>query len=850
MAFLSLRVKILVGFTAIFSLAFWGGHHWFFQFATHRATHLLQMQLQESARATAAGVNVSELLTLYGERENQDFTSDPRYRRQLNWLDTSHRLNPCIWTTLFARSDRQLAEIDATPGNIVYLVDVRANYAPERAYRALATMQATASQRQALAGELAFGNLRHDRWGDWLTVYIPLEDDTGTVVAALGADISAHGIVNLQQSMRARIAIAFCLTYGTLSAAIFWLSGILTAPLRRLQAYARAIGRGQYDDDASNAPLPQQWLVDETGELGRILAQMARDIRDREEWMRAFFEQAGVGVAIRGVSGELRQVNQKFCQLLGYDERDLLGCSEVTLTHADDRVASLSRARRCLRGNLNTYTIEKRYLRRDGRIVWVSLTTTLVRDCRQQPQYFIAIATDISDRKQMEAELIQAAYFDALTQLPNRATFMERLERSLARSPGLFAVLLVDLDDFKAVNDSLGHLAGDRLLVWIGQLLSDCVRAADTVARLGGDEFAILLDPIRGLAEAEAVAERVRQRLQQPLRLENREYRASVSIGIALNRAPETGESYGALADLLRDADIAMYQAKEQGKGCYAVFDRHIHQNFSALLQQRTELQLALEREEFCLHYQPIICAQTGKLCGLEALLRWQHPERGLLESEAFLELATQTRLLVPLGEWVLQAACQQLRAWQDCNWIASEAFVSVNISEVQLERGLLTRQVQKALNTSQLDPCCLQLEIGEMAIAGNLERAAQTLGSLRVLGVKVAIDDFGTGYASLMHLQRFPIDLLKVDRAFVAALTEDRDRAELVEAILALADNLGLNSIAVGVETPEQLSILREFGCLFVQGHLFAEPMSADTLGAWLAHLSPAGEQILAAAY
>lgn len=848
MTFLSLRVKILVGFTAIFSLAFWGSHHWFFQFATRRATDLLYAELQETALATAAGVDVDELMALARDRDRQRFAADPRYRHQLDWLEAAHRLNPHVWTSVFMGGGNQSqADAEESSDEIVYLMDVRTNHTPERARRTLATVQATTPHRQALNGNLAFSGLRHDRWGAWLTVYVPLKDDTGMVVAALGADISAREIMSLQKSIRDRLAISFCLSYGTLSLAIFWLSGILTAPLRRLQTYAQAIGEGQYD--ASNSPLPPQWLVDETGELSRVLTQVAGNIQAREEWMRAIFEQAGVGVAICEVSGELRQVNATFCRLLGYDESDLLGRSEVALTHADDRVASLARTRRCLRGDLNTYTIEKRYLRKDGRVVWANLATTLVRDRHHQPQYFIAIATDISDRKQVEAELTQAAYFDALTQLPNRTKFMARLERLLARSPGLFAVLLVDLDDFKTVNDSLGHLAGDRLLVWIGKLLSACVRGSDTVARLGGDEFAILLDPIGDLAEAEAVAERIQQRLQQPIHLENREYRASVSIGIALNRLPETGEPYNTLASLLRDADAAMYRAKERGKGCHAVFDRQVHQNFSVLLQERTALQLALEREEFCLYYQPIVCAQTGKLRGLETLLHWQHPERGLLGPEAFLELASQTRLLAPLGEWILQTACQQLKTWQDCHWVSPEIFASINVSGAQLERGLLTHQVQKALNATQLDPTCLQLEIVEMAIAGSLERAAQTLGALRVLGVKIGIDDFGTGYSSLMHLQRFPVDLLEVDRTFVEKLSQDPEHTELVRAILTLAANLGLQSVAEGVETPEQLAMLQEFGCTLVQGNLFARPMDANTLGTWLAPLNPIAEPSLVAA-
>lgn len=420
-----------------------------------------------------------------------------------------------------------------------------------------------------------------------------------------------------------------------------------------------------------------------------------------------------------------------------------------------------------------------------------------------------------------------AAYHDSLTGLPNRAMFLELLKMEVdaaKRDAGhLFAVLFLDLDRFKNINDSLGHGHGDLLLVAFAQRLEAALRPTDTLARFGGDEFAILLGGMRDAHESILAVERIQATFEQPFELDKNASFTTASIGIALSI---TG--YDRPEDMLRDADTAMYRAKENGKSRYELFDRTMHAKAVSRLQLERDLRQAIEQKELCVYYQPIIALDTGDLAGFEALVRWNHPQRGLVSPAEFIPLAEETGLIVQIGHWVLVEACTRLREWQrKCHFYEPLA-VSVNLSAKQVSQPDLIEQISNALASSQLDPECLKLEITESVVMENAETATSRFRQLRALGVELSIDDFGTGYSSLSYLHRFPVNYLKIDRSFVSRMAEEKDNAEIVRTIVTLARNLNMEVIAEGIESPEQFERLRALGCEFGQGYLFSQPLAA----------------------
>jgi diguanylate cyclase (GGDEF)-like protein len=433
-------------------------------------------------------------------------------------------------------------------------------------------------------------------------------------------------------------------------------------------------------------------------------------------------------------------------------------------------------------------------------------------------------------------QLTRQAFQDALTGLPNRALFMDRLAHALARTERRVqhvAVLFLDLDRFKVVNDSLGHGMGDRVLVESSARLLDCVRPEDTVARLGGDEFAILLEDLDSTEGATSVAQRVTESLEKPFLLEGREVFVTMSVGVALNiRRPVTPE------ELLRDADLAMYRAKGKGKNRFEVFDPAT----SAPAINRFELELdlrgALTRGEFVLHYQPVVHLGSGRMIEVEALVRWQHRERGLLQPEEFISLMEETGLIVPVGTWVLGEACRQLEEWTAQFPHQPPLTMSVNLSARQLQDPGLVRAVEHALAESHLDPACLKLEITETVVMQDAPSTLETLHALKALGVQLAIDDFGTGYSSLGYLKRFPVDTLKIDRSFVQGVDLNAQDTAIVRAVISVAKSLNLSVTAEGIETNAQLSQLQHLGCDRGQGYLFARPLAAEPLRAALSSL------------
>ncbi|HMI38902.1 MAG TPA: EAL domain-containing protein [Nitrospiraceae bacterium] len=477
------------------------------------------------------------------------------------------------------------------------------------------------------------------------------------------------------------------------------------------------------------------------------------------------------------------------------------------------------RAVECMKSGATDYLLKDR-LTRLGQAVRKGLEERLLRD----------------DRQRVEEQLTHNAFHDTLTGLPNRALFLDRAQRcfhQMERRGGyLFAVLSVDLDGFQTINASFGQPAGDKVLIEIAERLVQKVRSGDTVARLGGDEFALLLDDVKDMRNALRVAERLQAELAKPFLVDGREVLTSASVGIAAGTS-----TYKRSADALRDAGTAMARAKRLGPGQIAVFDIRMHTQAVTRLKLETDLRRAADRQEFLLYYQPVVSLQSGRIVGFEALLRWQHPERGLISAGESLPVAEEIGLLIPIGKWVLQNASRQLRAWQVEFPVAPPLSMSVNLSCKQfLQSGELLTIVDETLKATGLDPRSLALEVTETVMMENAEAALATLVQLKDRQLRISIDDFGTGYSSLSYLQRLPIDNLKIDQSFVAQMKPTGESLEIVRSIITLAHSLGKLVIAEGVETGEQLALLRSLGCEFGQGYFFSKPLETEAAGKLIA--------------
>jgi diguanylate cyclase (GGDEF)-like protein/PAS domain S-box-containing protein len=499
--------------------------------------------------------------------------------------------------------------------------------------------------------------------------------------------------------------------------------------------------------------------------------------------------------------------------------------------HADDRERVLRETAEARAAGAPVDS-EYRVCAADGTVRWLHDRGAPVLGADGRPVVWQGVMVDVTERKALEAELMRQASEDGLTGLANRSRLLVRIRHALGAAAGDAgpAVLLIDLDDFKRVNDSLGHAAGDRLLELVAGRLLNATRGSDTVARLGGDEFAVLLAAVRGGAEVAVVADRIVTALSEPFVVDGRHIRVGASIGLAVAAIGETPD------DLLRNADLALYRAKGTGKGRHAAFAPEMHTAAVTRLELEAELRQAVAQEQLVLHYQPIIDLATRSVTGAEALVRWQHPERGLLPPSHFIPLAEATELVVPVGRWVLRTACAAAAAWRTTDAGGRRLSVSVNVSGRQLQRGGFVEDVAEALRASGLAASRLVLEVTESVLLADLEMALQRLEALRALGVRVALDDFGTGYSSLAYLQRLPVDVLKIDRAFTADITAGGRRAALARAVVTLADTLGLHTVAEGVETEAQHDELRALGCGFAQGFLYARPLGVDAFAAFVA--------------
>ena len=567
-------------------------------------------------------------------------------------------------------------------------------------------------------------------------------------------------------------------------------------------------------------------------------------LRDAHERFRSAFENAPIGMAIADLDGRIIRANAALGRILGRAVAEICDTNINEYTHPEDRELSKSEMSRLMSSDADGYRLEKRYCHVDGHDVWVSLNMSCVRDEDGRPLYFIGQIEDISEGRALRERLAFAAIHDSLTTLPNRELFMDRVELSLrrsARSGARVAIIFLDLDRFKLVNDSLGHDVGDRVLRAVGDRLSGVMRAGDTLARFGGDEFTVLCDEVADEDAALELAQRLVSAMDVPLALPTGEVYASLSVGIALS---ETSADSGAA--LLRNADVAMYRAKGRGPGNVELYTEDDEQNVLSRLRTSSELHRALERDELVLQYQPVVDLHTETLVGMEALVRWQHPTRGLLSPFDFIPLAEDSGLIVPLGAWVLNEACRQVARWGTLRTRAGQdearLNVSVNVSALQLADPGFVNHVARALETWGVNPDRLWLEITETTLMRDADDAVQVLHALRELGIHLEIDDFGTGYSSLSYLKRFPVETLKIDRSFVDELDVRAENVAIVRAIIGLGDSLGLSIVAEGIETPAQAARLQSLGCFLAQGFLYGVPLSAadlrafptDDLGSW----------------
>jgi diguanylate cyclase (GGDEF)-like protein/PAS domain S-box-containing protein len=546
------------------------------------------------------------------------------------------------------------------------------------------------------------------------------------------------------------------------------------------------------------------------------------------------FESTSEGVLITDVEGVITAVNRAFTTITGYSAAEVLGKSPKLLRSERHSPEFFEEMWRAIQAH-GSWQNEVWNRRSSGEVFPVWQSVSAVRNGAGEVTHYVSVFTDISSLKRTQEQLNYLAYHDPLTELPNRLLFNDRLAHALeraARANDQLALLFVDLDNFKNVNDSLGHPVGDALLMQVAARLRHLARKDDTVARLSGDEFVIVLENIHAADDTVILARKLIDAFNQPFTVQGHELHVTLSIGISLY--PRDGRD---VETLVRNADAALYRAKEEGRNNFYYYTEELTSTVLDRLRIEAALRNAIKNQELVLHYQPQLSLATGRIIGVEALLRWQHPELGLLPPARFIGRAEDSGLIIPIGEWVLATACRQMRRWQQQGYNFGR--MAVNVSGLQLQRGDFQRVVNEVLLDTQLGPQYLELEITENFIMHKTELAIAILDSLKGLGIQIAIDDFGTGYSSLSYLKRLPVDKLKIDQSFVRDIPQDRDDEAIACAVVALAKALELKVIAEGVETEEQRQFLLAQGCDDAQGFLFSRPLPAADLPAWADRLA-----------
>jgi len=563
--------------------------------------------------------------------------------------------------------------------------------------------------------------------------------------------------------------------------------------------------------------------------FGIVALRAEQALRESEQRYRLLAENINDLVCLHDRDRRYLYLSPSCKSLLGYDDDELIGKDPYILFHPDDRDRVAEEFRAAILGK-NHISITYRINQKSGNYIWLE---TLTKPILDQAGNLIKIQTtsrDVTERILVQERFKYEALHDALTGLPNRNLLMERIKLGINRIHNFegyhFAILFLDLDRFKVINDSLGHLVGDQLLIATGYKLQSILRSTDLAARIGGDEFVILLDEIKDIQEAIRATERIFKTLALPLIIEEREIHVSTSIGIVFGT-----KDYIRASDMLRDADIAMYRAKNKGKARYEIFDREMHAIAINRLHLENDLRRAIEKKQFLVYYQPIIDISNNRLIGFEALVRWQHPTRGFISPVEFIPLAEETGLIVTIDSWMLSTACQQLATWNKRFPSRLPLKMSVNLSAQDFRKINLIEEIDHILMETGLDSNALSLEITESMLIENINKTIDLLTEIKSRNIQISIDDFGTGYSSLNYLHRFPVDSLKIDYSFVSQMQEKNRNYQVVSSIIDLGHHLGLAIVAEGIETVQQMQWLRELGCEFGQGYLFAKPLSAQEI-------------------
>jgi len=660
-------------------------------------------------------------------------------------------------------------------------------------------------------------------------VVVPVRDPAQRIIAALVFEYTPlynDATALAAQALRLMAMVALVGVLLALGSA-FYLARAVSAPLRQLTEAARQLGRGQ------RAAAIVTDSGDEIGELAAVFNSMSGALHLRERAMESTFN--GIMIVDLGKPGfPLEYVNRAFERITGYSAAQVLGKPADFLVRGDVEQPGLHEIRLAMREGREAHAVLRGY-RQDGEAFWNEVSIAPVRGEDGPPSHYVAIISDITDARNDADQLAHQAQFDALTGLANRSLMLDRLKQAIGsarRHDERIVVAFIDLDDFKLVNDNLGHAAGDQLLHEVARRLESSIRPRDTAARFGGDEFVLLLrDGEQGaLGEAQLI-ERVRAVLESvaaPLTLAGRDIQVHCSVGLAA--FPQDGDD---AETLVKHADTAMYRAKELGRNGFQFFTEALQLRAHQQMELGASLRLALEREEFELHYQPQVSLRSGRIAGMEALLRWRHPDKGLLGPGHFISFAEESGLIIPIGEWVLRRACKQNKAWQDAG--LPPLPVAVNISARQCAQQDLEKVVRSALADSGLEARYLELELTESISMSDPENSVPMMQAMKAIGVELSIDDFGTGYSNMSYLKRFPIDRLKLDISFVREITTDPGSLAISDAIITMSHSLHLEVVAEGVESEGQLALLAQRHCDIVQGFYFSKPLAADALEALL---------------